>query len=330
VTSGWRRWWSALCGRSLAGVLVAAVAVVAVVGASVQVGRGPVLAPAPELPAIVLVSVVPAASGTTAGAAAAGGRVRGLAGVTRPAARDREASGLARPPSGGGRAPDVVGPAARDRAVLDDALTRLARQGVTHGRIRAHAVVRPDLARVLVETRESSEPCAATARWRSAVPSPPEDRPALVVVVGGTMRATAPFARRAGLTCKAAGATPVILLDRRPVPGLAPAVVLLHEMGHAAGLAHDRSADGAARQPGRDLMAPGATAPTSAAAAAALLTTADVVVTSAEVRALAALLGSGPVRTVGRVSGHGRCRGPPAHPPPRRGGAPAAGARRGR
>ena len=128
--------------------------------------------------------------------------------------------------------------------MLDEALAGLARQGVTHGRVDARVVVRPDLARVLVETDESAAPCAATARWRAVVPSTTEDRPALVVVVGGTMRATAPFARRAGLTCRAAGAAPVILLDRRPVPGVAPAVVLLHEIGHAAGLAHDGSGDG--------------------------------------------------------------------------------------
>ena len=147
-------------------------------------------------------------------------------------------------PARGGGVRRAGGPTVLDRAVLDEALARLARQGVIHGRVDARVVVRSDLSRVLIETRESYVPCARHGAVARVVPSTPEDRPALVVVVGGTMRATAPFARRAGLTCRTAGATPVILLDRRPVPGVGPAVVLLHEMGHdAAGLVHDGSGD---------------------------------------------------------------------------------------
>ena len=247
--AGRRRRWPGRAGRAVVGRGAIAVGIVVTLAAlvsavvavfAVMADPGRARAPAVEPPAIVLVSAVPEEA------------VPGGPG---------DAAGVARPPIRNGRARGPAGPAALDRAVLDEALAGLAHQGVTHGRIDAVVVVRPDLARVLVETRESAAPCAPTARWREVVPSTEEDRPALVVVVGGTMRATAPFARRAGLTCRAAGAAPVILLDRRPVPGVAPAVVLLHEMGHAAGLAHDGSGDGPAPRTGRDLMATGAAAP---------------------------------------------------------------------
>jgi hypothetical protein len=276
------------------GVVAALVVVLVAVTAGSRRARPPVAEP----PGVVLVSVVPGHA--TAGVAAAG----------------------VGPPVHQGRGRRSAGSAALDRAVLEEVITGLGRQGVTHGPVHATEVVRPDLARVLIETGESAAPCAATARWHAVVPAMGRRRPALVVVVGGTMRAVAPFARRAGLTCTAAGAVPVVLLDRRPVPGIAPAVVLVHEIGHAAGLDHDAPGDRPAAPSGRDLMAAGAAARPGEDAAP--MTMADVRVTCGQLAAIAALLESRPVETIGRVGAHGRCRGAPAHPPPRRGGAPAA------
>lgn len=297
-----RRWrWGSARSRPGVGTVARAMGVVAAIvvllaGAGVAARRArPAVA---KPPGIVLVSVV-------AGHAAAG---IGAVGIGPPVHRRRDRGS--------------AGPAALDRAALDEVLALLARQGVTHGSVHVSEVVRPDLARVLIETGESAAPCAATARWHAVVPAAGGRRPALVVVVGGTMRAVAPFVRRAGLTCAAARAVPVVLLDRRPVPGIAPAVVLLHEIGHAAGLDHDTPGDRPAASSGRDLMAAGSVA--SPGEQAAPLTMANVLVTCRQVGAIAALLESRPVETIGRVGAHGRCRGPPAHPPPRRGGAPAA------
>lgn len=141
--------------------------------------------------------------------------------------------------------------ARRDEATVDRARRLLAGRGVPIGRVRFEVLDRSALASVLVELDEAGDPCAA-ARWRTAVAPLGLDPDALVVLVGGTIRSPVPFARRAGVTCspdrlscvppsRRAGA--VILSDRRPVDSVDPAVVLLHEIGHAAGLGHVGEAD---------------------------------------------------------------------------------------
>ena len=136
--------------------------------------------------------------------------------------------------------------ARRDQATVDRARRFLARGGVPVGRIRFEVLDRSVLAAVLVELDEAADPCG-TARWRTALASLELDRRALVVVVGGTIRSPIPFTRRAGLTCSPDGgscsppgrqAGAVILSDRRPVERLDPAIVVVHEIGHAAGLGH--------------------------------------------------------------------------------------------
>ena len=151
--------------------------------------------------------------------------------------------------------------ALRDQAMVDRARRFLARRGVPSGPARFEVLDGSALAAVLVELDEAAGPCAA-ARWRRAL-APLELSPeALVVVIGGTIRSPAPFARRAGVTCSPDGgscmppsgrAGAVILSDRRPVERLDPAVVLLHEIGHAAGLGHtgelDRCEEGGGQAP---------------------------------------------------------------------------------
>ena len=302
--------------------VVTAVAVASVAAHGAGHGRRARLG-SPPLPPIVLVSIVgapvPARTGVGPAAASPSGSPVGFS-------RDPVADGgTGRRENRGSAAPDpTVGPDASraDRAVLDQALAALADRGVAHGPVRSMTLVEADLARVLVETTEARDPCLATARWRPLVDRQPTAGAAVVVVAGGTIRGLLPFVRRSGLTCVAAGASgPVVLLDRRPVPGVAPAVVLLHELGHAAGLGHaSPGATGSARAPLLDLMAVGASAPPDQYATISL---AEVNVTCAEVGALARLLESGPRGAVGRVSAHGRCRSPPTDQPSRRGGAPA-------
>jgi hypothetical protein len=300
----------------LAVVTAVAVASVAAHGA----GRGRRVRLGSPPPPIVLVSIVagPASVGRGAGLDAAPpgspspfSRAFVLDGGTRR----RENRGAAAPgPTVG---PDDM---RSDRAVLEQALSALADRGVAHGPVRPVTLVEPDLARVLVETTEARDPCRASARWRLLMDRSATDGAAVVVVAGGTIRGLLPFVRRAGLTCPGTGATsPVVLLDRRPVPGVAPVVVLLHELGHAAGLGHPSGAPGAAGAM-LDLMAVGASAPPDERA---VITLGDVAVPCGEVGALARLLESGAGGPVGRVSAHGRCRSPPADQPPRRGGAPA-------
>ena len=134
--SGLRRGWFVRAGRIVAGglpvaaaacLVVALVALISAVVADPWSARAPVVEP----PAIVLVSAVASHAGEAG-----------------------DAAGVAGPPARDGRARGAAGPAVRDRAVLDEALARLGRQGVTHGRVVARVVVRPDLARVLVETNE--------------------------------------------------------------------------------------------------------------------------------------------------------------------------------
>ena len=96
-------------------------------------------------------------SGSSARGRAAGHRAR----LGRSEVGAGDAARAAGPPIRNGRARGPAGPAALDRAVLDEALAGLDHQGVAHGRIDTLVVVRPDLARVLVETRESAAPCAA-------------------------------------------------------------------------------------------------------------------------------------------------------------------------
>ena len=141
--------------------------------------------------------------------------------------------------------------AASDLDMVEQALDRVTGSGVDHGPVEVVVLHDDALARELVSPRAAHDACTAGS-WRRAVaaarhrvaPSAAA-RPAVVIVVGGTIASPVPFSRRAGLTCP--GRPPVVLFDRRPVPGVDRAVVLLHELGHAAGLAH--RGRGAGRRP---------------------------------------------------------------------------------
>jgi hypothetical protein len=299
---GWPGWTDAVLPAAAIALALVLAVVTAVAVASLAAhgaGRGRRVRLGSPPPPIVLVSIV--------AAPASAGRAPGPDGAP-PGSRS---------PFSRAFVPDDV---RSDRAVLEQALSALADRGVAHGPVRPVTLVEPDLARVLVETTEARDPCRASARWRLLMDRSATDGAAVVVVAGGTIRGLLPFVRRAGLTCPGTGATsPVVLLDRRPVPGVAPVVVLLHELGHAAGLGHPSGAPGAAGAM-LDLMAVGASAPPDERA---VITLGDVAVPCGEVGALARLLESGAGGPVGRVSAHGRCRSPPADQPPRRGGAPA-------
>jgi hypothetical protein len=138
------------------------------------------------------------------------------------------------------------GEAAADLLLVDSSLDSLSRLGVSTTRIVTHEFLTdPARSSVLVTLEEATDPCSALD-WRGlASDAGPDD---LVIVFGGLIRSTAPFTRFVGYACPepldttctvGAVASGVILFDRAgPQDGLSAERVLMHEIGHIAGLIH--------------------------------------------------------------------------------------------